>query len=270
MFKKVAVALGGGGAKFFAHLGMIDVLIENRVNIDYLSCASMGAIAGALIANGVSVSEIKKEFYKKRRAISWFAPSFSRFGLLSQLGIRQILNDLLPQKKIEESKIPFSILSANILNGKLHIFKKGDIVTAVCASSAFPGIFPPVKLDNKLLVDGGVLNNIPSDICRRFVGKNGIVISSSLDAGLNCEVSDIKSPFDVYQRIIYLPLYEKRLKVVKANSDFFLRHFAHKTLNLKSGKDVFKVLSKKDLEGFYELGRETTLKEIGEIKRSVV
>lgn len=269
MRRKVAIALGGGGAKFFAHLGMLQVLKENGIKVDYLSCSSMGAIAGVLFANDVDIDDVKDEFYKFRRIVAWFRPSFKKFGFLSQSAVTKILDDLLPQKKIENSKIKFSVTSANILDGKMHLFEKGDILTAVRASCAFPGIFPPVKYKGKLLVDGGVLNNIPADICRKFVGKRGVVISSSLDAELKCKMSSIQTPFDIYQRILYLPMYEKRLRIIDENSDFFFRHFAHKTLNLKSGQDIFKVLSKRDLELFYEVGRKTTLKDIDKIRERV-
>ncbi|OVE74504.1 hypothetical protein BVX95_02225 [archaeon D22] len=267
--KKVALALGGGGAKFFAHLGMIEVLQENNIPIDYISGSSMGSIAGCLIANGVEIQDIKKVFYKKRYFLNWLTPSFRRFGFLSQKGISKRLEKLLPQRNIEKSKIGLSITSSNILDGNLHLFEKGDIITAVNASCAFPGVFPPVQFEGKMLVDGGVLNNIPADICRKKVGKNGIVISSTVDAKMHCKLEDIKSPFDIYQRIIYLPMYEKRAEVMNKNSDFVIEHFKEKTLSIKTGQDVFKVVNKKALEAFYELGRTATLRHIDEIKKLI-
>lgn len=263
----IGLALGGGGAKFFAHLGMISVLQENDVLVDYMSCSSMGSIAGALVANNVSVEDIRREFCRNGNKFLWLKPSFRRFGFFSQNGIEKIMGKLLPQDKIEKSPVKFSITAANILDGSLHVFDKGDIITAVKASCAFPGIFPPVLFEDKMLVDGGVLNNIPSDLCRKKVGRNGFVISSSLDARLNCSIKDIHTPFDVYQRIIYLPMYEKRLDVVKKNSDILIEHFKHKRLSLKTGQDTFKLLSKKDLDLFYEVGRVSTLKEINKIKK---
>ncbi len=269
MSKKVALALGGGGAKFFAHLGMIKVLQENNIPIDYISCSSMGAIAGALIANEVPIEKIKEEFYQRKNFWSWATPSFQKFGFVTQKGITNILDKLLPQKKIENSKIPFSATASDILSGKLYLFKKGDINRAVCASCAFPGIFAPTEFEGKMLVDGGVLNNIPANICRQRVGKRNIVISSSLDANINCARSDIKNSFDIYQRIIYLPMYEKRLSIANKNSNFFIQHFHGKILSMRTSPDVFKVLGRKALESFYRLGYENTEKIIDKIKESV-
>lgn len=268
MTRKVAIALGGGGAKFFAHLGMFSVLNEQEVPYNYFSCSSMGSIAGSLIANKVDISDIKKEFYKKN-SLSWFKPAFKKYGFFSQDGISDVMNNLLPQPLIEKSKIKFSITASNLLDGKLHLFTKGSIVDAVKASCAFPGIFAPVELDGKMLVDGGVLNNLPADICRKAVGQNGVVITSSLDQSLKVERSDVRNVLDVYQRVIYVPMYEKRTQVVNNNSDFLLNHFSGKKLSVNTEADIIKLFDKKSLDSFYELGRETTLKQIKNIKRKV-
>ena len=103
----------------------------------------------------------------------------------------------------------------------------------------------------------------------KFAGKDSIVISSSVDASLHCKKEEITSPLDVYYRIIYIPMYEKRVSIIKKNSDFLLEHFANKKLVLKSGSDTFRMLSNKRLEYFYEQGRLVTLNRIQDIKKGV-
>jgi NTE family protein len=268
--KKIAIALGGGGARCFAHLGMIDELQNNNIPIDYISSSSMGSIIGILIANGVPISDIKKEFYKKIRRLNWFRPHFSRNGLMSQSNITSLLKKLLPQTKIENTKILISIVATNLNTGKLHLFENGDSIKSTCASCAFPGIYKPITLNNQFMVDGGILNNVPADICRQKIGQDNIVISSMLEGPFDNSLNSLNNPFQIVWRAIYIPLIHSRAKIVKENSDVILKPLDKIYLNFHNWRDILKFYNVKKMEQYYQKGKEETQKKMPLIKKLLI
>lgn len=266
MKKKLGLALGGGGAKSFAHLGVIDVLREAGIVIDVLATCSSGSVIGALAANNVPTERIKKEFYSMTNRAGWFLPKFSRRGLLSQRGIRKILEELCGDISIQESGIPLHIITTNLNSGELCILDEGNLADAVCASTAFPGMYPPVEINHQLLVDGGILNSIPADICRREVGDEGVVIAITLDGYLG-EKIDRRNMFSITYRSIYISLFHNRKSIIKANSDIVLDIFNESEFNFKNWKELLSFYSLKKMESFYELGRVKAIENLDEIKR---
>lgn len=263
--KKLALILGGGGAKSFAHLGVIKVLQENNIPIDLLVTCSGGSIIGALVASGISIEEIKKEFYKKTRRINWFTLKINRKGFLSQKNIQSILSHLGADIDIQDTKIPIRIVATNLNLGKLRIFKSDSLKTAVCASVAFPGIYKPVKIGDYFFVDGGVLNSIPSDIGSREIGHGNITITVNLDNVLNGELNE-SNIFQVVYRSIYIPMISRRKKVVKKNSDLVIEPFKDKNFNFRNWTDILRFYSVKKMESFYKLGVRETEKKVDRIK----
>ncbi len=263
--KKLALILGGGGAKSFAHLGVIKVLQENNIPIDLLVTCSGGSIIGALIASGANIEEIKKEFYKKTRRINWFTLKLSRKGLLSQKNIQSILKHLGADIDIRDTKIPIRIMSTNLNLGELKIFKSGSLKKAVCASVAFPGIYKPVKIGDYLFVDGGVLNSIPADIGSREIGRGNVTVTINLDYILNGEINE-SNVFQIIHRSIYIPMISRRKEIVKKNSDIILEPFKDKNFGFKNSADILRFYSVKKMETFYQLGVEEAEKKINQIK----
>ena len=265
--KKIAIALGGGGARSFAHLGMIEELQNNNIPINYISSSSMGSIIGILIANGVPISDIKKEFYKKIRRLNWFRPHFSKNGLMSQSNITNLLKKLLPQTEIENSKIPISIVATNLNTGKLHLFEKGDAIKSTCASCAFPGIYKPITIDNQFMVDGGISNNVPADICRQKIGKDNIVISSMLEGPFDDSLESLNNRYRIVWRAIYIPLIRSRVKIVKENSDVILKPLNKTYFNFHNWRDILKFYNVKKMEHYYQKGKEEAQKKMPLIKK---
>jgi len=166
--KKIGVALGGGSALGFAHLGVLESLEENNVSIDYISGTSAGAVAGVLYAFGVSFKEIEKEAeqltWKKLAKIN---PS--KLGVASNVAIREILERQIGKKtNLEDAPIPLAIVTTNIDNGEKVVLKSGNAIEAVMASSCLPGLFSPVEIDKKMLVDGGIVENVPISPLKEF------------------------------------------------------------------------------------------------------
>jgi len=166
--KTIGLALSGGAARGFAHLGVVKVLTDNGIPIDFIAGTSAGSFAGAALASGLSVEEI----VEISRKISWFrmsSLSFSTKGLLSNAGMGAFINKHFPVQKFEDLPIPFAAVACDLETGKEVILKEtGDLATAVRASCAIPGVFVPVKSGGRRLIDGGVVSNVPTKAVRKL------------------------------------------------------------------------------------------------------
>jgi len=194
---KFAIALGGGGARGLAHIGFLKILDQNKIKIDAISGCSMGAIVGGLYSyfgNAEAVEEfiintIKSEKYKelgidnlaKRKtdnSVKYFEQFLDFIGTSIQVikAINKIsyfdetitneIFDFIPDVPVENLKIKFFAVASDLLSGEEIIFSTGSLRKALQASSAIPGIFPPVKYKNYLLVDGSVTNLVPVKILK--------------------------------------------------------------------------------------------------------
>lgn len=266
--KKVGIAFGGGGAKSFAHIGVINVLRENDIPVDFLATCSAGSLIGALIACGLDSDKILVKFSEIVKRLSWFRPTISKKAILSQRNFGNILLDLCGDIDIEELEIPIKIVSTNLNKGSLKAFSSGNLKNAVTASSAFPGMYKPVKIGEDYYVDGGLLDSIPADICRNEVGEEGIVISISLDGHLSEKIDKINI-FSMMYRAIYIPLISNRQKIIEENSDIVIRVFEHQEFNFRNWREIFRFYSVSKMEEFIKLGEEATRKQINEIRQKV-
>jgi len=166
--KKIGIALSGGAARGFAHLGVLKVLVENGIPIDFIAGTSAGSFAGAAFASGLSVAEIV-EMSKK---ISWFRMtgfSYSPKGFLSNAALGAFVKDHFPVCKFEDLPIPFAAVACDLETGKEVVLKDaGDLATAVRASCAIPGVFVPVEHEGRRLIDGGVVSNVPTKAVKKL------------------------------------------------------------------------------------------------------
>ena len=194
---KVGLVLGGGGAKGAAEVGVLKVLEEAGVQVDYIVGTSIGSIVGGLYAAGYSASELETMFqtqewlslltdrkaslnnepYTTIDGVTYIFgfPVMDRnsrgIGVMSGSRIEQLIDSMVSVKgctEFEGLKIPFRCVTADIRNAKEVILSKGVLCKALRASMAIPGIFKPVEHNGLLLVDGGMLNNLPVDVCRQM------------------------------------------------------------------------------------------------------
>jgi NTE family protein len=156
---KNALVLSGGGARGFAHLGVLQALDELNIRIDAISGTSAGAVAGAFYFSGRKPSEILK-LILSYKLYHWARPTWRKPGLLSMDKIAQLFSQYLPQK-FEELDRPLTVAVTDILQGESLLINSGPLVPAVCASACIPVLFDTVKFNGKEYVDGGVLNNFP-------------------------------------------------------------------------------------------------------------
>ncbi|MFH8080280.1 MAG: patatin-like phospholipase family protein [Candidatus Aenigmatarchaeota archaeon] len=166
---KIGLALSGGGTKGLAHIGVIKVLEKNNIPIDYIVGTSAGAIIGGIYASGTSINEIEKKITSmKTRDFLSFLIDFGREkgGIIKAEKLMKQIKSLVKERRIENFKIGFAAVAADIINFKEVVFDKGDVLLAIRASIAYPGLVSPVKINKKLLVDGGIVNNFPMDVLK--------------------------------------------------------------------------------------------------------
>jgi NTE family protein len=157
---KIGLVLSGGGARGFAHLGVIQALNDAGIFPDIISGTSAGALTGVLYADGYTPKEIQKMLNSGSR-LDFMRPALPREGLLQIGGVIKILKTCLRAKTFEELKIPLYVTATDLNNGKAVYFSKGELINPVIASASIPVLFQPVIIDNIYYVDGGVLDNLP-------------------------------------------------------------------------------------------------------------
>ena len=167
--RSIGLVLSGGGARGFAHIGVIHALQEEGIEIDFVGGTSIGSIVGATFAIGMDPKAMTEatyqEFVKKKPAKAYTLPLIS---VISDHRINNGLQNWLGKFQIEDLLIKFFCVSCNITQARPEIHLSGSLWKGVRASLALPGIFPPHFLKGQLLVDGGILNNIPVDVMRHL------------------------------------------------------------------------------------------------------
>ena len=158
--KKIGLALGGGAVLGAAHIGVLKALEELEISIHYVAGTSIGAFVAAFYAFDKTWKEIE-EIAVKLKWIDISGLSLSQYGLLSNEKLGELITEYIGNKKFKKSAIPLAMVATDISNGKKVVLKKGSVAEAAMASTAIPGIFKPLEIDGKLLVDGGIVENVP-------------------------------------------------------------------------------------------------------------
>ena len=183
---KIGLALSGGGARGLAHIGVLKVLEQEGIPIDFLAGTSMGGVIAAAYASGLSADYIEKEALRMarlRNLITLLDRSLPRRGLVEGQKVQEYLTTHLGDKTFKEMKIPLSLVAVDLISGQEVVLNSGSVVDAVRATVSLPGVFAPFRLGDYLLVDGGVLNNLPADVVRGM-GAN-VVIAVDVSTGVN-------------------------------------------------------------------------------------
>lgn len=250
--KKVALVLSGGSALGFAHIGVISVLEKYGVDIDMIVGTSMGGLVGAAYATGLTVEEMTK-FACKFKRIHFFDVNFNASGLFSGKGVMKNINKFLPDKKIENCKTKFACVSCDLISEKEVVFNRGSIRDAVRSTLSIPGFFVPFKQGNKLLIDGGCVNNMPDDVAL----KMGADVIISVDVINYCKVD--KKPKNAIDTLVgAINILTKTVQNLKStNSNIIIRPNLSGFTQMNFGKSsALKII---------EIGKKETEKHINEI-----
>lgn len=192
--KKLALVLGGGASKGFAHIGVLKVLEQNGIKPSLIVGTSMGAIIGGAYASGMSCNrlEIISNNLTKNKLLDFNVIStFFSTGIMSGKKLKRVLEREIGNIMHEQLDIPFVAIATNILDGKLEILQEGYLVNNLLASSAIPGVFPVVNLGGKMLCDGGLLCNVPDEIAKKLK-KDYIVLSVDVIGSYSKQVETSK------------------------------------------------------------------------------
>ena len=157
---RIGVALGGGAARGIAHIGVLQAFEEDGVDISYISGTSIGALVASYYAFGKSIEEIKA-VGKELDFTSVIGLSLQKKGLFSTRAMEKMIVKDLGEVNIEDANIPLAICATDISTGEQVVLKQGNLAKAVCASAAVPGVFVPVEIGGRTLVDGGISENVP-------------------------------------------------------------------------------------------------------------
>ncbi|MGG1313207.1 patatin-like phospholipase family protein [Cohnella laeviribosi] len=180
---KVGLVLGGGAVRGLAHLGVLKAFERHRIAVDRIAGTSMGGAVGGLYAAGVRPDTLEA-FIQKTPKYRLIDVGIRKRGLIAGNSIHAAVNELLRQQgkrsvRIEDLPIQFKAVSVDLMEGKQVVFDKGDLLTALRATTAFPGIFSPLLHEGMMLVDGGVLNNLPVEELDRERGQLVIAVDVS-------------------------------------------------------------------------------------------
>ncbi len=178
--KSLGLALGGGGARGLAHVGVLKVLVDQKIDISAISGCSMGGLIGTLFAIGYSVEAIKEIVLKHtsfREMINIVDRSPRRRGLIVGNRLRNLLSTLIGKKTtFKDTKIPLILNAVDLLSAREIALTEGNLVDAVMATIAVPGVFDPVYFDDMQLIDGGTLNNLPVNNLQVFSPERVIAV----------------------------------------------------------------------------------------------
>ncbi|WML38982.1 patatin-like phospholipase family protein [Neobacillus sp. OS1-2] len=194
---KIGLALGSGGARGFAHLGVIMALTEAGIPIHLIAGSSMGALVASFYGAGIDLDRLYKlsTAFKRKYFLDFTVP---KMGLISGKKIKEFIRVFTHGKNIEDLTLPISIVATDLLTGEKVIFKKGPVAEAVRASISIPGIFVPEKYNGRMLVDGGVTDRVPISVAKEM-GADIVIAVDVSRVKRNAEITTI---YDVIMQSI--------------------------------------------------------------------
>jgi NTE family protein len=251
---KIGLVLSGGGARGFAHLGVIQALNESGIFPDVISGTSAGALIGVLYADGYTPKKILALISCVSR-LDFMRPALPREGLLQINGIIKIMRSSLRAKKFSELKIPLFVSATDMNNGKAVYFSEGDLFDPVIASASIPVLFQPVKINDISYVDGGVLDNLP---IKPIENKCLILIGSFVNAvGYQEKVTGL---INIAERTFMLSM-SKEISEKAKKFDLFIAPAEMRN---------YKILDPDKANELFEIGYNATLEKLKEIDLEIL
>ena len=252
---RVSLALGGGGGRGIAHLGVLQAISESELEVERISGISIGAVAGALYATGAEIGEIHRQvlafiespsFRRRQSQMFGATPSrghgagaagwLSRFkriftahqsmtrairhaAILPASVLQHVVDTLLPDIDIEDVKVPLTVVAVDLRSGKRVVLDRGPLREAVRASASIPGVFPPVPWEDQLLCDIGVFESVPVITAKQYASGRTIAVDVSDQVA---PVEQCKNILEVFSRVQHLAECELRQYSLK-HADIVIR-----------------------------------------------
>lgn len=216
--KKIGIALGSGGAKGLAHVLMLEALDEMGIRPHMITGSSMGAVIGALYASGMSGNDIRQfidklvvnndeiwtdELYQKDliKWVDFIEPELGSGGIINGEHFIHYLHDAIKDTDFDELDIPLKVVTADFWKRKQVVLESGELLPAIKASMAIPGLFTPVSINGQVLVDGGMVNPVPYDL---LFDDCDITIAIDVMGSTPTETSAIPSFFDAIFKSVHI------------------------------------------------------------------
>ncbi|ARI77589.1 patatin-like phospholipase family protein [Halobacillus mangrovi] len=198
---KVGLALGSGGARGFSHLGVLKTLKEHDIPVDMVAGSSMGALVGSFFAAGQQIEDLYKLAFtfKRKYYLDFTVP---KMGFIQGRRIKEYIRLFTFGKNLEEFDLPMAIIATDLYAGEKKIFRTGPASEAVRASIAIPGIFVPEKIDDRLYIDGGVMDRVPVSVVKEMGADVVIAVDCAhfdADPNINSIYDVIIQSIDIMQ-----------------------------------------------------------------------
>lgn len=257
--RKIGLALGAGGAKGMTHIGVLKALEQNNIGVDYIAGTSIGALIGGLYALTKDIVLIESIFYRsqtKEFLESFSDPSLTSGFLKGEKVLNMFSEYIKDDTLIEDTKIPFAVVSTDLKSGKRVVLRSGSLKQAIRGSISLPVIFSPLKYGEYLLVDGGLVEPVPIHAVKemgaqRVIGVNLYTSHFIPEDGKELSLIDVaKSSIDIALKSI-------------SERDMAL---ADVQLNMPVKNTPLTDLAK-DPSEYIKIGYETTIKQIKQLKR---
>ncbi|REE07685.1 NTE family protein [Winogradskyella pacifica] len=244
----IGLVLSGGGMRGVAHVGAIKALEEHNIYPTHIAGTSTGAIVGGLYAYGYTCDEMM-QFFKTVQILDYKKYALNKPGFIDSGKYYSFFKKKFPEDSFSVLKKKLFITATNITDGKLETFSEGELIKPILASSAFPGLFSPVKIKDKLYIDGGVLNNFPLELIRKDCDT---LIGVYLNLFKTASISDFKHFYNIIERAI-------NIRIAKSDEKKFI-HFdvviAPKNLT------HYGLFDKKNIDAIYKIGYNTMNKTL--------
>ncbi|WP_349410392.1 patatin-like phospholipase family protein [Pseudalkalibacillus sp. SCS-8] len=250
---KIGLALGSGGARGFAHIGVLKALHEAGIPIDMIAGSSMGALVGSFYCAGHEPKTMIKmaRMFRRRYYMDYTVP---KMGFVSGNKVKQLIHAFTQGKRIEELNIPFSVITTDLLSAEKVVITEGPISDAVRASIAVPGIFVPQRMGDRLLVDGGVIDRVPVSVIKEM----GADIIIAVDISHIKENPEINTIFDVIMQSIDI-MQRELVKAHEITTDVLIRPLV----------ENFSSSAFKDIDEIIEIGEMETKDKLVDIEAAI-
>ncbi len=250
---KIGLALGSGGARGFAHLGVIIALRNAGIPIHMIAGSSMGALVASFYGAGIDLDRLYKlsTAFKRKYFLDFTVP---KMGFIAGNKVKEFIRVFTHGKNIEELSIPIGIVATDLLSGEKVVFKDGPVAEAVRASISIPGIFVPVKYKGRILVDGGVSDRVPVSVVKEM----GADIVIAVDVSRVKRNAEITSIYDVIMQSIDIMQAEIiNNREIAAN------------IMIRPPVESYSSRAFTNIDEIIQIGEEETTKHLEQIKREM-
>jgi len=240
LMKSIGLVLSGGGIRGMAHIGLIKAMEERKIHADQVAGSSIGALVGGLYANGISVDTML-QFFKETPLFQYSFFAFGKPGLIDTERYVPIFKKHFPKDSFSSLQKPLYVVATDMQNGLEKVFSEGELIKPLLASAALSPVFSPVKIDDILYADGGIMNNFPKE----YVDKDcDFIIGCNVSIAGKLEKKDLRNSIQLASRITGLMVYASSHEKLK-QCDLQIEPAALEHIG---------VLDKKGIEKAYTIG----------------